>query len=62
MISTRIRELLRERSMPHGAAATAIGMPLRTFTRKMSNPDSWTIGELDRLAAELRVSRSVLTG
>ena len=62
MISTKIRELLRERSMLQAAAAVAIGMPERTFVRKLSNPHLWTIGELDRLAAELRVSRSELTG
>ena len=37
-------------------------MPERTFVRKLSNPHLWTIGELDRLAAELRVSRTELTG
>ena len=62
VISTNIRELLRERSMPQASAAVAIGMPQRTWNRKMSNPQTWTIGELDRLAAELRVPRSAITG
>jgi len=62
VISTKIRELLRERSLPQAAAAHAIGIPERTFVRKLGNPHLWTIGELDRLAAELRVPRSELTG
>jgi hypothetical protein len=61
-VTDRIRDELAARDIAATTARELTNMPATTWYRRMRDPSTWTLGELDALAAVLKVSRGRLTG
>ena len=61
-VSGRIRAEIEHAGKTQAAVAWAIDMPPTTWRRRMDNPETWRVGELDAIADVLGIERVRLTG
>lgn len=55
-IATRITELMTARGMSETRLATESAIPRMTFRRRLVDPTSFTVAEIERVAAALDVT------
>jgi transcriptional regulator with XRE-family HTH domain len=58
----RISSLMEERGLTVKALAERAGIPRMTLTRRLADPRTFTLGEVDRIAAVLDVDPLHLLG